>query len=160
MKRKCVLIGVALCAMLSLLCSCSLSEREYKEDIVVELPDRDGVVIIREWSYLLGSGAQVRYKYGWRPPILLGQTSGSDNGYCPFEAGEYRITQKGNALELSWRFNGTGRWRSQSFSLPDEGLLRRQTFVVVTKTGVLLLALGVGTVWLVRRRRKKAKTEE
>ncbi|MBR3778319.1 MAG: hypothetical protein IKL13_01165 [Clostridia bacterium] len=159
MNKRIVPICILLCVMLSLLCGCGASAREYNEDIVAELEGRDGVLVIREWSYLQGSGAEVYYEYGWRKPILLGQTSGADDGYCPFEAGEYRITQKGAVVELSWRFNDAGKWRSQSFVLPDEGLLKRQMFANAMKIGVLVLALGAGAVWMVRRHRRRKSDE-
>lgn len=159
MDKRMVLVGILLCVMLSLLCGCGVSAREYNEDIVVELEDRDGVLVIREWSFLMGSGAEVYYEYGWRKPILLGQTTGADDGYCPFEAGEYRIAQKGGVVDISWRSNDAGKWRSKSFVLPDEGLLKRQGFANAMKIGVLVLALGVGIVWLVRRRRRRKSDE-
>lgn len=157
MKIRMVLSVICLCLLLSALCGCS-SSREYKDDIVIELTDREGVLIIREWSFLMGSGAEVYYDYGWRSPILLGQTSGADDGYCPFEAGRYRVTQKEDAVELSWRSNSAGVWRSQTFDLPDEAALKRQGVVTVVVASAAVLALGAGTFVLVRHiRRRKAK---
>lgn len=156
MKIRMVLSVICLCLLLSALCGCS-SSREYKDDIVVELTDREGVLIIREWSFLLGSGAEVYYDYGWRS-IRLGQTSGADDGYCPFEAGQYRVVQKEDAVELSWRSNSAGVWSSKTFDLPDEAALKRQGVVMVVVASAAVLALGVGTVLLVRHiRRRKAK---
>ncbi len=158
MKIRVAIGVVCVCLLLSALCGCSASGREYKEDIVMELADREGVLIIREWSFLLGSGAEVYYDYGWRSPILLGQTSGADDGYCPFEVGEYRVTQEEDTVSVSWRANGAGAWRSQTFDLPDEAVLKRQGVVTVAVAAVAALALGVGAVWLVRRiRRRKAE---
>lgn len=158
MKCRVWLSIVCVCLLLSVLCGCASFDREYKEDIVVELADREGTLIIREWSFLLGSGAEVYYDYGWRSPILLGQTSGANNGYCPFEAGQYRVTQEEDTVKLSWKATGVGTWRSQTFALPDEAELKRQNTVRLIVAVVLLLALGVGAVLLVRHiRRKKAE---
>ena len=152
MSKRIVYFGVLVCVLLSLLGGCGASEREYKEDIVVELADRDGVLVIRKWSYLVGSGAEVYYEYGWSKPMLLGQTSGSDNGYCPFAAGEYRIAQNGDTVEISWRFNGTGTWRSKGFVLPDEVALKRRDFSIVMAVGLAVLTVGI--LFVIRRRRR------
>ena len=156
MSKRMILLGVLACVIIGMFCGCS-SSREYKDDIVVELTDREGTLVIREWSFLQGSGAEVYYDYGWRS-IRLGQTSGADDGYCPFEAGQYRVVQKDDAVELSWRFNGAGVWRSKSFDLPEEAALKRQGVVTVVVASAAVLALGVGAVLLVRHiRRRKAK---
>lgn len=156
MKKAIAFASVFVLAILVLFSGCS-SGREYKDDIVVELTDREGTLIIREWSFLLGSGAEVYYDYGWRS-IRLGQTSGADDGYCPFEAGRYRVTQKEDTVELSWRSNSVGVWRSQTFDLPDEAALKRQGVVTVVVASAAVLALGAGTVLLVRHiRRRKAR---
>lgn len=158
MNKGTALVGVFALAILLLFSGCLMSSREYNEDIVVELADREGTLIIREWSFLMGSGAEVYYDYGWRSPILLGQTSGADDGYCPFEAGRYRVTQKEDTVELSWRSNSAGVWSSQTFDLPDEAALKRQSVVTVVVASAAVLALGVGTVLLVRHiRRRKAR---
>ena len=157
MKCRVWLSIVCLCLLLGTLCGCS-GGREYNEDIVVELTDREGTLIIREWSFLLGSGAEVYYDYGWRSPILLGQTSGANNGSCPFEAGRYRVTQEEDTVKLSWKATDAGAWRSQTFDLPDEAELKRQSTVRLIVAAVLLSALGVGAVLLVRHiRRKRAE---
>ena len=152
-----IMTAIALaCVMLLLLCGCSELGREYNDDITVMLPGRDGVLVIREWSFLTGSGAEVYYRYGWQSPVLLGQTSGADDGYCPFAAGEYRVTQEGDAVRLSWRFSGTGAWRTETFDLPDDAMLRRQSIVAIAVAAAAVLALGTGAVFGVRyiRRRK------
>ncbi len=153
-----IVIGVLLCAIFSMFCGCGMSGRDYNDDIIVELADREGTLIIREWSVLLGSGAEVYYDYGWRAPILLGQTSGADDGYCPFEAGEYRITPAEDTVTLAWRATDAGVWRSATFDLPDEGALKRQGFVIVAVAVVAVLALGAGIVLVVRRVRKKKRS--
>lgn len=157
MKKAIAFASVFVLAILVLFSGCS-SGREYKDDIVVELTDREGTLIIREWSFLLGSGAEVYYDYGWRSPILLGQTSGADDGYCPFEAGQYRVTQTEDTVKLSWKATDAGAWRSQTFALPDEAELQRQGVVTIVVASAAVLALGLGTVLLVRHiRRRKAR---
>ena len=154
--RKRILFGLAaLCLLLCVLGGCGVSGREYNDDIIVELTDREGTLVIREWSFLLGSGAEVYYDYGWRSPILLGQTSGADDGYCPFEEGAYRITRDGEAVTLSWRATDAGTWRSATFDLPDEAVLKRQSVAIIAVAAVAVLALGAGVVLAVCRRRRK-----
>lgn len=153
-----IVIGVLVCVIFGAFCGCAASGREYNDDITVLLPDRDGVLVIREWSVLLGSGAEVYYDYGWRAPILLGQTSGADDGYCPFEAGEYRITQEEDAVTLAWRATDAGVWRSATFDLPNEAALKRQGFVIVAVAVAAVLAVGIGIVVAVRRVRKKKRS--
>ena len=105
----------------------------------------------------MGSGAEVYYDYGWRS-IRLGQTSGADDGYCPFEAGQYRVAQKDDAVELSWRSNSAGVWRSASFDLPEEAALKRQGVMIIAAIAVAVAALGAGAFVLVRHiRRRKAR---
>ena len=157
MKKGTALVGIFVLAILVLFSGCSMSSREYNEDIVVELADREGTLIIREWSFLMGSGAEVYYDYGWRS-IRLGQTSGADDGYCPFEAGQYRVTQTEDTVKLSWKATDAGAWRSQTFDLPDEAALKWQGVVTVVVASAAVLALGLGTVLLVRHiRRRKAR---
>ena len=156
MKKTIAFASVFVLAILVLFSGCSF-DREYKDDIVIELTDREGVLIIREWSFLMGSGAEVYYDYGWRS-IRLGQTSGADDGYCPFEAGQYRVVQKDDAVELSWRFNDAGVWRSASFDLPEEAALKRQGVMIIAAIAVAVAALGAGAFVLVRHiRRRKAR---
>ena len=38
-------------------------------------------IIIKEWSFLLGSGTEVYYQKGDAEPILLGKTLGGDDGF-------------------------------------------------------------------------------
>ena len=64
MLKKIILIILAT-VMLGCFCSCGLgSNREYYDDIVITLQDREGVLVIKEWSFLLGSGAKNCEVYG------------------------------------------------------------------------------------------------
>lgn len=103
--------------ILFLFAGCNTSGREYQEDLTVEL-GADEKLIIKEWSFLLGSGAEVYYQRGNQKPVLLGQTGGGDDGACPFSLGQYEITRDGNSVTVKWRFD-TGHWRSETFLLPD-----------------------------------------
>lgn len=106
------------------LCGCGpFPEREYREDLVVPLEEGPDAVVIKEWSFLLGSGADVYYRKGEEDPVLLGTTSGADDGFCPFENGLYEITKEGNTVRVSWCFDpGHGEdrsfWRSKTFDIP------------------------------------------
>ncbi len=115
-----------LCAVilgLACLCGCSAFEREYHDDLVYELEDGESV-IIKEWSFLLGSGAEIYFQKGDEEPVLLGKTTGGDDGFCSFKEGLYEITQDGNTISVSWCFNPSNndpsQWRSESFDLPRE----------------------------------------
>lgn len=103
-------------------CGCETFEREYNDDIVYELQNGSDVIIIKEWSFLLGSGAEIYFKKGDEKPVLLGQTSGGDDGFCPFEAGLYEIRQDGNSICVSWCIdssdNDRSHWHSENFDLP------------------------------------------
>lgn len=103
--------------VLTFLTGCSTLAREYQEDLIVELGTEEKL-IIKEWSLLLGSGAEVYYQRGSQKPVLLGQTGGADDGACPFSLGQYEITRNGNAVRVKWRFD-TEHWRSETFLLPD-----------------------------------------
>ena len=109
-------IAVFLCALLILFAGCDTSGREYQEDLIVEL-SADEKLIIREWSFLLGSGAEVYYQRENQRPFFLGQTGGGDDGACPFSLGQYEIVREGNTVTIKWLFRD-GIWRSKTFELP------------------------------------------
>lgn len=109
-------IAVFLCALLIFFAGCGASEREYKDDLIVLL-EGDERLIIREWSFLLGSGAEVYYQRGDQDPVLLGQTGGGDDGACPFSMGQYEIVREGDTVLIKWLFRD-GIWRSKTFELP------------------------------------------
>ena len=111
------IIVVFLCALLLCLAGCHTSGREYRDDVVVEL-GTDEKLIIREWSFLMGGGAEIYYQHGDQKPVLLGQTGGGDDGACPFSLGQYEITRDGNTVLIKWQFRGDV-WHSQTFELPN-----------------------------------------
>lgn len=105
-------------------CDNEFLSRDYLEDICVPLENRSGELIIREWTYLLGSGVELYYrKDGKMTPI--GQTGGGDDGFCPFAAGMYEIDIQGDVLTVKWAFqpyqkNLKDEWRVAEFTLPSE----------------------------------------
>ena len=92
--RKTVFL-ILLCIFV--LSSCS-SGREYYDDIVVQFENDEAEIVIREWSFLLGSGAEIYCNIGGKM-TLLGQISGMDNSFCPFSKG----LDSSRKLNLLWR---------------------------------------------------------
>lgn len=107
---------------LTCFCGCGEFEREYNDDIVYELQNGTDFIIIKEWKFLMVSGAEIYYKQGNEAPVLLGETAGADDGFCPFEKGLYEITQEEGSICVSWCFDPANddraSWHSKSFDLP------------------------------------------
>ena len=120
--NKIIVYIFLLITVLTCFCACGRSGREYKGYITFQLQDTDDVLIIKEWTYLLSSGADIYYKHGDDAPVFLGKTSGGDNGFCPFSEGMYEITEDGDAVKISWCFKPSdsdrANWRSEYFQLP------------------------------------------
>ena len=120
--KKFISVVLALLFLLGLT-GCNPTEREYHEDITVTLQDSSEKIIVKEWCYLMGSGAEVYYQKGGAEPILLGKTTGGDDGFCPFQEGLYEITENGRSVTVKWCFNPSDgdktNWRSESFDLPS-----------------------------------------
>jgi len=95
----------------------AMPDREYLSDISVPLADSNGEIIIKEWRFLLGSGAEIYYRCDGKMK-LLGETTGGDDGYCPFAHGEYTVSLEEEALLVRWHFRD-GIWREKRFSLPQ-----------------------------------------
>lgn len=118
-KRILLLLFVS--TLLFSIIGCSASEREYHEDIVIALQDPSEKIIIREWQYLLGSGADVYYQKGNADAVLLGKTTGADDGFCPFKEGLYELIQNGDEITVKWCFSPSDSkdiWRYRSFNIP------------------------------------------
>ena len=82
------------------------------------MESRDAEIVLREWSWLSGSGAEVYYKEDGKE-IKLGQTTGGDNGYCPIKNGMYRLSEDGDTVTIEWLFRASGDlWQSKTFDLP------------------------------------------
>lgn len=120
-KRK-VSIAVVGCMVILCIFSGCASEREYHEDIHIPLDMCPAEIIIKEWTYLLGSGAEVYYRDGDKE-ILLGSLLGGDDGFCPFKEGLYSVMVDDNDLTIRWcRFpNGESEsWEEKIFELPSD----------------------------------------
>lgn len=120
--KKCIALLLMITCALGLV-GCNSAEREYYDDIIINLQDSSDKIIIKEWSYLQGSGAEVYYIKVDAEPILLGKTTGGDDGFCPFKEGLYEITQDGSSVTVKWSFNPSDKdkanWRSKTFELPQ-----------------------------------------
>lgn len=114
------LVIVIICLILSFaLCGCD-SGREYRDDICIQLKDDQGEIVIKEWSFLLGSGAEVYYKNG-SEEVLLGQLTGGDDGFCPFEEGLYSVEVDSNNLTIEWCIYPAKKdepWDKKTFEIP------------------------------------------
>lgn len=98
-------------------CISNHDDREFLPDITVPLEDGSAEIVIKEWRWLLGSGEEIYYKQG-STLILLGKTTGGDDGYCPFSEGNYTLDLEDNTLLVRWHFEGD-IWKEARFSLPD-----------------------------------------
>lgn len=96
--------------------------RDYREDLVIELQDPSEKIIVKEWSFLLGGGAEIYYQKGIGFPVLLGNTS-TDDGFCPFQEGLYEIQQDDRQITVKWCFDYVythkANWESETFELPE-----------------------------------------
>lgn len=115
-----ICITLVICA---LLCSCSnpLGERTYREDLYINIPDTDYQLLIKEWSYLLGSGSEVYFvDPSKKKPVHLENIPGGDDGYCPFNDGNYSISYSNGTVTLYWSMHGSIKehTRNASFDLP------------------------------------------
>lgn len=124
MNRKSIMVVVLLtiALLLAALCACSDNSfsREYLDDLYIDIPDTESQLLIKEWRFLLGSGAEVYYiPSAGAKAQFLGRTTGGDDGYCPFHDGKYRISYSEGIVTLSWAFQwGDDAYnRSESFTL-------------------------------------------
>ena len=119
-RRKVSIILVS-CLILSFVFVGCVPEREYHENIHNPLETHQAEIIIKEWSCLLGSGAEVYYKDDDKE-ILLGKLLGGDDGFCPFKEGQYYVAVDENELTIQWcRFPNGERetWEEKTFELPS-----------------------------------------
>lgn len=107
------------------LVGCAPMEREYHADLVIALQDPSEQLHIKEWSFLQGSGAEIYYQKDGAELVLLGRTTGGDDGFCPFQEGLYEVTQDGGALTVRWCFQPSDKdkshWNSERFDLLLKG---------------------------------------
>ena len=118
--KNSVLVFVLICSiMLFTFGGCSL-EREYYDDIQIHLKTVNAEIVIKEWSFLLGSGAEVYYRAGGKD-VFLGNLSGGDDGFCPFKEGKYSVTIDEDKLTIEWpKFPNSERdnWEKKTFDIP------------------------------------------
>lgn len=121
MVLKAIMKVSAIWILVLALAGCAPMEREYQEDIVIALQDPSEQLVIKEWRFLQGSGAEVYYQKDGAEPVLLGKTTGGDDGFCPFKEGLYEITQDGGTLTARWCFDPSEKdkthWHSKTFDL-------------------------------------------
>ncbi len=167
-KKRNVWIVVTGCfIMLFLLSSCkkdSFWDRTYLDDLHVPLETRDAEIIIREWHWLMGSGEEVYYKYGGEE-ILLGTLHGGDDGFCPFNAGIYSVTEDGDNLIIEWPLHADterASWYKEVFELPAIPTAQENTddgnspwLTVGICSGVCVI-VGVTAFLIVRKKKKEA----
>lgn len=103
-------ITVALVAIFY--CMMTNDLRDFKEDIIIDIPNLEASLIIREWKFLLGSGAEVYYKPTNGKAFMLGTAGGGDDGYTPFADGEYTVKFQENGVNISWYFGVGNHWNS------------------------------------------------
>lgn len=125
MKRIRNILFLLFILMLSVVfigCGGDSFEREYHEDICIEIEDGNADIVIKEWTFLLGSGAEVYYHCD-NEMILLGKTTGADDGFCPFKEGLYDVEVEGDTVTVKWCFDPAKKdadWRSASYTLPSK----------------------------------------
>lgn len=115
------LLMLFLSVLLIVLAGCNYDEREFLADISVPFEDTSAEIVIKEWRWLSGSGAEIYYQKDGKL-ILLGKTTGGDDGYCPFEAGKFTLNVEGSELVVRWSFRGSDPedlWREKRFVLPN-----------------------------------------
>lgn len=123
-KNYLILVITLIISICVLLASCfnPLGEREYLDDLYIDIPDTEYQLLIKEWQYLLGSGAEVYFvDDANKKTIHLGNTSGGDDGFCPFQSGKYSIAYNEGTVTLCWSLNGSENYtQSESFILPSD----------------------------------------
>lgn len=103
-------------------CEDNSFKRIYYDDICIALEDEAGEIVIKEWSFLLGSGAEIYYRCEGKE-ILLGKTDGADDGFCPFNEGLYAIEIDNHIVHIKWCKNPSNKdvsWAENSYPLPLE----------------------------------------
>ena len=110
-------------AVLLLLSSCAhtVGEKEYLDDLYIDIPDTQYQLLIKEWRYLLGSGAEVYFvPSSGEQPQFLGNLTGGDDGFCPFQNGKYHMSYTEGVVCLSWSSDGSDVYsKNKSFALSE-----------------------------------------
>ncbi len=161
MKRNAI-IALAGCLLLVLMLAGCGSEREYLEDICVPVEGRQAEIVIREWTFLLGSGSEIYFRQNGKE-VMLGQLQGGDDAFCPFQAGQYRVTFDDSTVTIEWCIypNATGaqeeNWEKKVFEFPPESDFQGPDPVVSwLVVGGCVVTVGTVIAVLLLRRKKKA----
>lgn len=122
MKPKWLILIVlfVLVAIIAVVGICNRDQREFLSEITVPLEGASAQIVIKEWRWLSGSGAEIYYQKDGKQ-TLIGKTTGGDDGFCPFAAGKYTIKAEENELVIRWAFRGStpeDKWRENRFPLP------------------------------------------
>ena len=155
--RRSVLIAAVCCLIIAVTLSGCFFEREYLDDIHIPLETQEGEIIIREWQFLLGSGAEIYYKvYG--KEVLLGQLSGGDDGYCAFKNGQYSVAVDNNKLTIEWfrLMDFGGSWEKETFEIPAASTVKQSVqiqWLVIAIIALVCISIPV-VIFIVRKRRK------
>ncbi len=120
-RRKRVLFIFLLSVVLCLSsCGGLFGEKDYQEDLYIDVPGTADRILIKEWQYLLGSGQEIYYCVPDEKPVLLGRLSGSDDGYCAFADERYEVTFAEGEVVFRWAtYPGGPLDRTDSFVLPQ-----------------------------------------
>ena len=119
--KRSALIAIVSCLIIVFTFSGCDSGRDYLDDLCIPLETHEGEIIIREWTFFLGSGAEIYYKVDGKE-IMLGQLPGGDDGFCPFKAGLYSVTVDGNKFTIQWDDKPGGEYipnHTETFELPS-----------------------------------------
>ena len=130
-NRICLtVIIVSIICLCAVSCSDPLGGREYRDDLYVEVDGMEGQLLIKEWSFLLGSGAEIYYVDPVEnKPQLLGKVQGGDDGFCPFANGKYSVEYKEGEITVSWSFDGSDNY-SKSANFIVSGQLEGETYAM------------------------------
>ncbi len=104
-----------------------LFERNYREDVYIDVPDSDLTLVVKQWYWLHGGGVEFYYvkerkilkdKY-----IDLGQDT-LDSAYYPFETGEYEVINNQNGtFTVRWNKHPSNtspqHWSEITFDFPS-----------------------------------------
>ncbi len=92
--------------------------REYEEALKIQTPTDNNYIVIKEWSLLLGGGADVFFEDSKGTQTFLGSTSGTDDGYRPFKDNKYKIDFSGNTVTITYYYGNKDVWKTNTFILP------------------------------------------
>ena len=95
------------------------NSRDYRPDIVIENPNGEGTLIIEEWLWGFGAGAEIYYKEDGflKQKKKIGGTS-ADETCTPFSDGRYTVTWGEDTVTLEYDNGFEKEWVSKTFELP------------------------------------------